>query len=118
MKKILIVDDDLDLLDGLNSLLSNKGYQIKTLSDGATALPVSQAFHPDAIILDVNLPGINGKEVCRRLKQDYQTKCIPIIMISADADQKDIWATCQADEFLEKPFSLRILFSKLESITA
>jgi DNA-binding response OmpR family regulator len=118
MKKVLIIDDDKDLLNGLKALLSNKGYNIQTVSEGASALPATRDFRPDAIILDVHMPDLGGKEICQQLKQNKATRKIPIIMISADSDERDILKNCPADEFLEKPFSLRMLYSKLEALTA
>jgi DNA-binding response OmpR family regulator len=89
MKKILIVDDDSDLLFGLNALLTNKGYEIRTLDEGGTAIPVIQEFHPDIILLDVNLPGMDGRKICKLIKHNSTTMHIPVIMISANADRKD-----------------------------
>ena len=117
MKKILIVDDDKDLLYNLKALLTNKGYQIKTIEDGSKALPVSEVFCPDVILMDVHIDKVDGREICKMLKHNQSTSHIPVIMISADAVKKDIIETYQADDFMEKPFSLRILYSKLESIT-
>jgi DNA-binding response OmpR family regulator len=118
MKKILIVDDDSDLLYGLNALLTNKGYKIKTLDEGSTAIPVIEEFHPDIILLDVNLPGMDGRKICRLIKHNSMTMHIPIIMISANTEREDVTEVCDADDFMGKPFSLRSLYSKIETLTA
>jgi two-component system OmpR family response regulator len=118
MKKILIVDDDSDLLFGLNALLTNKGYEIRTLDEGGTAIPVIQEFHPDIILLDVNLPGMDARKICKLIKHNSPPMHTPVIMISANADRKDVTEVWEADDFMGKPFSLRSLYSKIETLIA
>ena len=116
MKRILIVDDDKDLLFGLTSLLINKGYKVRTLEQGQLVLQEIKAFHPDLILLDVHLKDTNGREICQMLKQNFTTRNIPVILISGDKEKPDNGDTSGADLFLQKPFSLRILYAKLESL--
>ncbi len=118
MKRILIIDDDPDLLNGLRALLTNKGYMTKILQDGNLTVGETEFFHPDIILMDVHIGQVDGREICLQLKHNKKTKHIPVIMISADANQHEIISKYEADDFMEKPFSLRILYSKLESLTA
>jgi len=118
MKKLLIIDDDKDLLKVLNALLVNKGYEIKTLSDGAKATAVVPDFRPDLIVLDVHLVNIDGRDICYQLKHNTDTKDIPILMISADTDIKEIINKCPANDFIGKPLNLASLYDKIESMTS
>ena len=117
MKKILIIDDDQDLLYGLTALLTNKGYKIKTIAYGHEAPKASINFDPDVILLDVHLADSDGRDICHALKSNSKTKHIPILMISADVEVKEITADCPADAFMAKPLSLISLYNKLESLT-
>jgi DNA-binding response OmpR family regulator len=118
MKKVLIVDDDRDLLLGLKTLLSYKGYNIRTTENGSLAPKITLTFRPDIIILDVHLRDSDGCTICNSLKSDVSTSHIPILMISADAEMKEIMNGCRADGFLPKPIRLVSLFCQLENLTA
>jgi DNA-binding response OmpR family regulator len=118
MKKVLIVDDDKDLLFGLAALLTNKGYRILTVDDGNQAPYTTMAFHPDVIILDVHMPNADGLTICESLKSNSMTSHIPILMISADAEIRDIMPNCHADAFMSKPLRLISLYQHLEEWTA
>src|SRR5215471_8030775 len=117
MKKILIVDDDKDLLYGLTALLTNKGYKIKTIDDGRQARLATLDFTPDVIMLDVHFPNSDGRDICALLKEDKKTRDIPILMISGDSEAKEVMADCPADAFMVKPISLAALYNKLETLT-
>ncbi|MFI5152969.1 MAG: PleD family two-component system response regulator [Chitinophagales bacterium] len=118
MKRILIVDDDKDLLYGLTALLTNKGYKIKTIEDGRQTQWITKDFTPDIILLDLHLNHSDGREICFQLKRDFRTSHIPILMISGDSEAKDIMNECPADAFMAKPLSLISLYNKLEAMTA
>jgi DNA-binding response OmpR family regulator len=118
MKKILIIDDDKDLLQALSALLSNKGYQIRTVQDGRQADLATINFDPDVILLDVHLPHADGRVICQELKKNFKTGHIPILMISSDTELGEIMAICPADAFMAKPLSLASLYNKLECLTA
>jgi DNA-binding response OmpR family regulator len=118
MKKILIIDDDQDLLFGLTALLTNKGYKIKTISEGHNAPDEILNFYPDVILLDLHLKDTDGRLVCRELKSNSKTKNIPILMISSDTDLAKIAADCPADAIMEKPLVLITLYNQLESLIA
>ena len=118
MKKILIVDDDKDLLVGLNALLTNKGYKIKTIAEGLSASDMTQNFNPDLILLDVHLADSDGIQICFELKNNSRTRHIPILMISADSEDGEVIDHCPADGFMAKPLSLLSLYKTVESMTA
>ena len=117
MKKILIVDDDRDLLHTLNAFLSKK-YVIETIDRGREALNVAPAVMPDAILLDINLGDMDGKDVCKQLKKHPATANIPVMMMSSALNEETIKKICFADEFIEKPFKIETLFLKLEKLFA
>jgi DNA-binding response OmpR family regulator len=85
-KKILIVEDELSLLETLEYNLSRQGYDVCTATDGLTALEVARRECPDLIVLDVMLPGLDGFEVCRILRQEM---IVPILMLTALSDEVD-----------------------------
>ncbi|MZH03576.1 MAG: response regulator, partial [Nitrospinae bacterium] len=104
--KILIVDDNLANLDVLLRTLSEKGYDISVATDGDMALKAVAAACPDLILLDIMMPGINGFEICKRLKNDPATKDIPVIFLSAKTDPADIVQgfQCGGVDYITKPF--------------
>ena len=118
MKKILIVDDDKDLLFGLKALLTNRGYSIKTIDNGLSASDTTITFNPDLIMLDVHLADADGIKICFELKNNSRTRHIPILMISADTDDREVIECCPADAFMAKPLSLISLYNKVEIMTA
>lgn len=116
--QILVVDDEEDLLELVSYTFSREGYQIKTAANGEDALTQVGAEHPDLIILDLMLPGIDGLEVCRRLKRDDQTENIPIIMLTAKGEEADIVTGLElgADDYITKPFSPRVLIARARAV--
>lgn len=106
IKKVLVVDDDPDILDALQFLLEFSGYEVKTTEKGEYAenLRDSNRGLPDAIILDVLLSGKDGRLICQKLKSQEETKHIPIIMISAHPNAAQSVAAVGADDFAAKPF--------------
>ncbi len=105
-KKILVVDDDPDILDALQFLLEFAGYDVKTSEKGEYVenLRDTNGGFPDLIILDVLLSGKDGRLICQKLKSQHETKHIPIIMISAHPNAKQSVAAVGADDFMAKPF--------------
>ncbi len=103
--RILIAEDNPMSLDILHTLLAAHGYEILTATDGEAALAAAKEEQPDLILLDVMMPKMDGLEVCRRLKADASLALMPIIMVTAKADSKDIVAGLEAggDEYLTKP---------------
>ena len=117
-KKILIVDDDKDFLKALTTVLENNGYGIVTATDGAQALELARTESPDLILLDIMLPGMNGFKVCRFLKFDENYKDIPIIIISAKADEEDkrLGRQMGAELYITKPFEDEELLQAIKQL--
>jgi CheY-like chemotaxis protein len=120
MKKILIVDDQLEVRELVQVTLEIGDYQILAAENGQQAMDVAQAEHPDIILLDIMMPGSNvdGLEVCRRLKNDPATADMTIVMLSAKGQESDIEAGRQAgaDDYFTKPFSPIALIEKVEEV--
>ncbi len=117
-KKVLIVDDDIDILEVLNLLFEFSGYQTKATPDAEYTYSLIHDFKPDAIILDVLLSGYDGREICRNLKSSTDTKHIPVVMISAHPDAAVSTKAAGADDFLAKPFDIHMLLEKVERLLA
>src|SRR5689334_5516804 len=102
--KALLVDDDIELVDLLTYGLGRDGYNVTGAIDGEQAIRRWQAESPDIILLDVNLPRVNGFEVCRRIRESSRT---PIIMLTARNSEADICRAFRlgADDYVTKPFS-------------
>lgn len=114
--KILAVDDDDSIRELLALQLTRHGYEVLTAADGAEAL--AKASQAEFILLDLMLPKIDGYEVCRHLKSDERTKEIPIIMLTAKAEEIDtvLGLELGADDYLAKPFSMRELLARIKAV--
>ena len=118
-KKILLVDDEQDLLKVLTFRLEGSGYDVVTAVDGQEALNVALATVPDILILDVYLPFMNGDEVVKQLKKDERLKNVPAILISATAVSLGKKAfDCGANAYFTKPFDPKDLLAKIEKLLA
>ena len=115
-KEILVVDDARGIRDLLSDLLEGEGYQVTLASNGNEALGLAETENPQAILLDINMPGINGVEVCRRLREGESTRFVPIIMMTALGDHKTKAFEARADDFVDKPFDLGDLLVRVKSI--
>src|SRR5664279_617984 len=102
MKKILVVDDDEDILDIVKLILISHGFDVQTHSTGLNVPDIVMHYRPNLILLDIRLPGKLGTEVCRELKLIHSD--LPIILFSAHAEQGKVYSLCDADGFLQKPF--------------
>jgi len=116
--RILIADDNPDNLDIFQTRLALHGYEILTATDGEEALEIARGKHPDLILLDIMMPKMDGLEVCRQLKADPSLPFMPIIMVTAKADSKDIVAGLEAggDEYLTKPVDQAALVARVKSM--
>ncbi len=114
--KILIVDDSTDILEGMQMFLEIKNYQVKTISNAKTIKEVIASFNPDLLILDIFLSGYDGRELCKTLKTDKDTKHLKIILFSAASNALEDYRYYGADECLEKPFGLNDISNKIESV--
>ena len=116
--RILIVDDTPTNLDILQTRLAVHGYEILTAADGEEGLAKAMAEQPDLILLDVMMPKLDGLEVCRRLKADPSLPFMPIILVTARGDSKDVVAGLEAggDEYLAKPVDQAALVARVKSM--
>jgi len=114
-EKILVVDDEISLQETLTYKLQKEGYQVEVAGDGLTALELARSINPDLIILDVMLPGMDGFEVCRTLRQETN---IPVLMLTARDDEIDrvVGLEVGADDYLPKPFSMRELIARVKAL--
>jgi len=117
-EKILIVDDEKDIVELVRYNLEKEGYKIIPAYNGEEALELIKRQLPHLIILDLMLPGIDGLEVCRILKKDSRTSNIPIIMLTAKGEEADIVAGLElgADDYVTKPFSVRQLIARVRAV--
>lgn len=115
---ILIVDDEKDILELISYNLTRERYRVITAMTGEQALENASMEKPDLILLDLMLPGIDGLDVCRRLKSDQLTRSIPIIMVTAKGEDADIVTGLElgADDYITKPFSPRILLARVRAV--
>jgi DNA-binding response OmpR family regulator len=114
-EKILVVEDDVTLQETLAYNLKRQGYEVGAAGDGPSALDQARTTHPDLILLDVMLPGMDGFEVCRVLRQEMST---PVLMLTARDDEIDrvVGLEVGADDYLIKPFSMRELLARVKAL--
>ena len=117
-EKILIVDDEKDIVRMLNYNLKKEGYRTVEAYDGEVALDLAAREHPDLIILDLMLPGVDGLEVCKLLKKESKTSAIPIIMLTAKTQETDkvVGLELGADDYVSKPFSPKELIARVKAV--
>jgi len=120
-KKIVVIDDDPDIVQIVKTTLKSKGYEVTSAPDGEDGLRLVYSTQPDLVILDLMMPRISGLEVCRRLRQDEQTKNIPIIVISGIGEKtgkpEEFWRVgLGAEDFISKPFDPLALLGRVEAV--
>ena len=118
MNKILVVEDEPDILEMVRYNLDQAGLDVETAEDAERALQSVQEILPDLIILDLMLPGIDGLDMCRQIKQDARTRHIPILMLTARKEEVDriVGLELGADDYVVKPFSPRELVLRAQAI--
>jgi two-component system, OmpR family, alkaline phosphatase synthesis response regulator PhoP len=116
-KKILIVDDEMDLVETVRFPLEMEGYDVLVSHNGEDALNQARKENPDLILLDLMLPNLDGYKVCRLLKFDDRYKHIPILMLTAKSQEKDkaLGMETGANEYITKPFDIRDLLKKVKA---
>ena len=113
MSRILVIDDDIDILSVMEILLTMKGFEVEVTSKGENTFPKIKAFKPDLILLDVLISGHDGRIICRKLKSNEETMHIPVIMFSAHPGAAASIAEYGANDFIGKPFDVANLLQKV-----
>ncbi len=116
--KILIVDDEKDIVDLVAYNIEKEGFEVLKAYDGETALDLARSKKTDLIVLDLMLPGIQGLEVCKRIRRNPDTAGIPIIMLTARGDEFDMVMGLEvgADDYITKPFSVKELLARVKAV--
>lgn len=116
--RVLVVDDEEDLLELVRYNLAKEGYEVECVCSGEQALLAARRSIPDLIVLDLMLPAVDGLEVCRRLKADPVTRDSPIVMLTAKGEERDVVAGLErgADDYVTKPFSPRVLAARIRAL--
>lgn len=116
--KILIVDDEADIRELVRLNLAREGYEILECETGEQALSLARSKEPDLVVLDLMLPGIDGMEVCKRLKADPKTAPIPVVMLTAKGEEAEVVAGLEvgADDYVAKPFSGKVLAARIRRL--
>ena|SRR5437868_6303874 len=113
LKKILLIDDEVDYLHLLTMMLRHQGFDVYSISNGQEISEVIHSFKPDLILLDIRLGILNGQELCRQLKSDPGTKHVKIILHSAFPNIENEYQLCGADDFVLKPTDVNDLISRI-----
>ncbi len=117
-KSILVIDDEEDIRELLDYNLTKEGFRVYTEPDGNSGLKVIRERRPDLIVLDLMLPGLDGLDVCRIVKNDKELSHIPIVMLTAKGEEEDVITGLElgADDYITKPFSMYILIARIKAI--
>jgi two-component system phosphate regulon response regulator PhoB len=116
--RVLIIEDERGLTDVLEYNLQREGYDTSVAHDGQEGLRKAQTLLPDLILLDIMLPGMSGLDVCRELRSGERTRHIPIILLTAKAEETDqvVGFSLGADDYVTKPFSVKILLQRIKAL--
>ena len=117
-ERILVVDDEEDLLELVQYNLAKEGYQVRCVATGEQAIREARAYLPDLVLLDLMLPAVDGLAVCKALKLDADTQHIPIVMVTAKTEEADVVSGLElgADDYITKPFSPRVLLARIRAV--
>jgi len=120
MVTVLLAEDDMDIRDLVTFKLRQQGYEVRAFEDGLSALASARDDPPDLAVLDITMPGMSGLDVCRELRADPATSDVPIILLTARAQESDIETgfSVGADDYVVKPFSPRELVSRMQAVLA
>lgn len=117
-RKILVCDDDEGIAEVMKVMLEGAGYTVAVVSNGKAIKKRVESYKPDLVLLDVWLPGIDGKEITKILKRDKNLSHVPVVVVSALNDTQKIAKSCGADDFLEKPFDMDTLLNLAKKYTS
>jgi DNA-binding response OmpR family regulator len=117
-ENILVVEDEKDIQELIRYNLSSESYRVTCVGSGEDGLKTARSQLPDLMVLDLMLPGVDGLEVCRKMKQDATTEHIPIIMLTAKGDESDIVTGLElgADDYVTKPFNLKVFVTRVRAV--
>jgi two-component system phosphate regulon response regulator PhoB len=117
-KRVLVVEDDRDILELITHNLEREGYEVTGATTGEDGVDAARSGKPDLVLLDLMLPGMDGLEVCRKLKADPDTSHLPVIMVTAKGEEADIVTGLElgADDYVTKPFSPRVLVARMRAV--
>jgi two-component system phosphate regulon response regulator PhoB len=117
-RDILVVEDEADIRELLRHVLEAAGYAVRAVGDGEAALREVRAARPGLVLLDLMLPGMDGLDLCRRLRERPETRELPIVMLTARGEENDVVAGLNlgADDYVTKPFSPRVLLARLQAV--
>lgn len=113
-RAVLVVDDDESLRELVRTVLVEAGYEVRTAPNGRAALSLVAAMPPDVVLMDVNMPVLDGLTTCRLLRGDTRTRAVPVVIMSSQPVPREQLATCHVDRFLPKPFDLTRLVDEVE----
>jgi len=116
--RVLIVEDEPDQQELLRYNLAREGYDVRTAEDGRQALAMIRDDPPDLIVLDLMLPGVDGLEVCRKVRNEPATSGVPIVMLTAKSEDSDVVTGLElgADDYVTKPYSPRVLLARVRAV--
>ena len=117
-ERILVIEDEPDILEVMEYNLRREGYRVTGVRDGEEGLERIRREFPDAVLLDLMLPGLDGLELCRRVKNDPNLRAIPVIMVTAKGEVDDVVAGLEAgaDDYIAKPFRPRELVARVKAV--
>jgi two-component system phosphate regulon response regulator PhoB len=117
-EKILVIEDEADILEVIEYNLKREGYKVSGSLDGEQGLQLAKKDNPDLVLLDLMLPGTDGLEVCRELKRDPLTRRIPVIILTAKAEESDVvlGLGVGADDYVTKPFRPKELIARVQAV--
>lgn len=117
-KKILVIEDETDIIELLVYNLAREGFEVSSVRSGEDGLRAVFSAQPDIVLLDLMLPGLDGLEVCKRLKAEASTRHIPVIMLTAKGEDSDVITGLEvgADDYIVKPFSPRVLVARVRAV--
>jgi DNA-binding response OmpR family regulator len=118
MKRILIIEDDRDIVELVRYNLANEGFQVSSANDGSTGLSTLKKTPPDLLLLDLMLPKLSGLEICREIRRDDSLNRLPILMLTARGEEADrvVGLEMGADDYVTKPFSPRELLARVKAL--
>jgi two-component system alkaline phosphatase synthesis response regulator PhoP len=118
LARVLVVEDEQDVAELIRFNLAREGYDVRVALNGADALRQAREFRPEVVLLDIMVPQLNGWEVCRRLKQEPESRSVPVIMVTGRVEEGDkvLGFELGADDYVTKPFSPRELVARVRAV--